>query len=318
MPHQISFILFLLCCSGCVGPGASTTFHQEEDRVARSIRGAMEDGAHFDRLHAAIGSHIGQFLSPEIWFARYPYNGTTERLISEGASIVEPLTRITRDQSREPDIRNAAFIVLGYFEPQSYLMKLLNDVREGRTKPSDFYSQLAPILPVGDDFTSLPKESTSKWIEERLKTEGFDQMVLEMLDDVMRSKESRPQPADQRVMLWLNRVYDQDIDELLAKRAPVALRFRNKALANGYDPLAFDAFRLLWSDSLLESVVNRVYTDPEDRDGCLELFSTIYGSKLLLGPVPKPPPGWRDRLREWFIANRKTFHYDVHLRRFVV
>ncbi len=316
--YRMYFVLPLIFCAGCAGRLASTPFQQEDDRVARSIRKAMEDGARLERLHPAIGSHIGQFLPAKFWFACFPYNGTTEKLISEGASIVGPLKRVTVDQSREPDIRDSAFVVLGYFEPEALLKKQLNDANEHRIRPIDLFFRLAAILPVGDDFRGLPKETISKWVEDKLATVGFEQMVLQMLDDVMRSKESRPQPADPRIMFWLNRVYDQDIDELLAKRAPAALKFRNKALANGYDPLAFDAFPLLFSDNLLETVVNRVYTLPEDRVGCLELISTIYGSNLLFGPVPKAPPGWRDRLHEWFTANRKALHYDIHARRFVV
>src|SRR5262249_30907469 len=71
---------------------------------------------------------------------------------------------------------------------------------------------------------------------------------------------------DQRLLCWLNRAGDIDVDEWLTSNAPEALAFRNAQRRRGYDPIfAFSAFRGRLNYGLRDEGIHNVWWGPADQ-----------------------------------------------------
>ncbi|HEY7119398.1 MAG TPA: hypothetical protein VH475_22595 [Tepidisphaeraceae bacterium] len=309
-------LIALVVSFGCSPRDTSAPL--SDDDVLGALKGAMSDAGNLDRMGNARNSHGGQLLPNGFWRALYPYGFTLERLLARGSVNAEPLRRIANDPKRDPEIRDEAAIALGHFDPASALAISVDEVRDKRLSAIDFYGTLESLMPVGGTVARMPHTQLPDWVSGKLAQEGFDALTLEMLDDVMRTSGDSLvlHAVDLRLIRWLNRLNDQDLDDVLARAAPDALAFRNRQLAKGSDPLDpmyYYVFDKWMNDGKLQDAINSTYSDPADRKACRSLFETIHGFVY-----SDAPPGWDQRVRAWYFANRAAFKYDPQRRRFVV
>ncbi len=275
--------------------------------------------------------HIGQlFGGIERAERRYPVEWSWEQLLSCGRAMRAPVTEIALSADSSPAVRYEAVIVLARLDGAVGLDVAARACRAGYISLAQFgdaahyflpwclaTGRVAPV-PSGDPLEA--SEARAKALLEIALERHYEDLLLESLDCVMAEEKAlgglEPIGGDERVRRWLNRIYDQDIDEWLARVAPAALEYRNRELKKGYDPVTtFADFAgpspTRFNDEAIAKVIR-----PEDREVAKQL---MLATSVTLSPTfPPRTPGWEDRLRAWYRENRPYFKYDPDKLRLVV
>lgn len=249
------------------------------DDVLKALKQAVQDKEHFSKRGTASASHLGQLLGDGIWNHMYPVAYAEYYLIAQGSEILTTLADLSRDDEVASELRRAAKRVLEHF----------SDSQTVRTAHGISKEQYQAAL-----FSKL---------------------------DLMMTAQSYAGGAfgggDLRILDWLNRVDDQDLDEWLETHAPKALEFRQEQRRRGYDPaVAFKRIAYRLSKKMRKNAMARVFRDQKEAAACAELLEAAYDTNSPL--YPWPGNEWEDRLRKWYWANRKSLVYDFDRHCFVV
>ena len=297
---------------------ASTTTpaNAQKSDVITLLRQMPKDTDGWEKRNRSMSDRsLTQFMGTEHWYRRFPVSYAEERLITKGSGIGPILIGITRDREYS-DIHYYAWKVLAILSPPTQVNELCQAGREGRLQSAEVSALL--VWPWSGPPT---EDNVIGWLGKQLTEKGFDETVLSALDSHINQDYAHgglhPRIIDERVLRWLNRVYDVDFDSWLAAKAPVAYKFRKEQLAKGYDPVSIVSgyvYRAM-SDHQLKEALDAIYTNPQDRKAFEELIRIIHDDLSTLHP--QPTSGWEQRLRRWYRSQRALLKYDPSLGRFV-
>jgi|GEM_PF-1145558 len=291
----------------------------------RMIAYSRVDDGNWDSRSLWSCNHLTQFLPEKWWDILFPVSYAAENLRKQGDLALPALQRI----AEEEDWEKYSIYAYSYQDDNVNIDWIIEYYQEGKMDSLAFLVELQRYLPIPDK--SFPdeenKEEIDKWIKNRFTGKSYEQICLSFLDDLMRAttNEGGLGFAPIRLVRWLNRLYEYDLDQWLAKKAPEALAFRNRELKKGYDPaIAFEIFETNLYDfqGVVDEGIKAVFTDERDRRACHQLIEVIYGEPL---ESPQLCPRrwinddkWKNRLRQWYWNNRDHFVYDFEKLRFEV
>jgi hypothetical protein len=285
-----------------------------EKKVLELLRKQAANEDDEERRKAMLSSH---FPVPKgLAYGLYPEHHVRERIIAMGSPVIAPCMRIATDPKQDKHVVEDAWDVLFQFDDPRIGEALLEYGRTGRPDPLTFcvWVQCYVILDVpGRDAT---EENAVEWLKEFLSVPKYGHS-LGLLDDVMNNPLNWGLLyGNAGLIRWLNRLGAEDVDEVLAQKAPEALAWRNEQLKKGFDPLvAFDFEEAIY-DGQLNNAVAKVYSDATDRKRCRELFGTVFS--YIRKHDYNGHKGWEDQLRAWYRQNRDHLVYDWAKHRLVV
>ena len=301
-----------------IGPAASGRVL--ENQVVAMLRQMRKDRRNWDRRDKAV--HVADVMrAQKAVDVLYPVKYAEERLLSEGTRVVEPLLSIVRNPHYEHELRMLAWVVLTEFDDPRIVREALQAADRREISPFEFRVASGGQLPYFPSSSQLKGQDVVTWMKNRLSQKSLNQLRLDMLERVIELPFADggiyPGVPDGRVMRWLNKIYDIDIDDWLAKEAPAALEFRNRQLSKGYDPIqAFTQFRANLHEGIIDEGIKAVFRDPEDQRACRQLIEAVYDDESALHPPHTK--GAEDRLRTWYRTHRGSLVYDSGKHRFVV
>jgi len=266
---------------------------------------------------------ITQFLPERWWDVLFPVSYAAENLRKQGDLSLPALKRIAEEQ-------NWQYIRYVYsYQDNVNIDWLTEEYQEGKIDCFTLVTELRRYLPIPDK--SSPnwenKKEVDKWIKDRFSGKSYEQICLSFLDELMKAStnEGGLGFAPIRLVRWLNRLYEYDLDKWFEEKAPDALAFRNRELKKGYDPIiAFSIFETNLYDwqGVVDEGIKAVFTNEKDRRACRKLIEVIYGY-----PTESPElcprrwsfgDEWKEQLRDWYWGNRDQLVYDYEKLRFVV
>jgi hypothetical protein len=305
----------LMSCDGGSGHAgmdqASATSPSQKEEVVALIRQSFSDSDAWNNRVRMRSDRIvpQQAHNAKRWYKQYPVAYARERLISRGRSILPTLLEITRDPSHR-DLHFAAWQLLANLDCPDYLKELYEAGKEKRITAGQVSALVETALPVRMGAVFLHDDKIMDWLGAQLAQKSPDQIVLDLLDELFTAKYEDgglyPGVADHRVLKWLNRIYDIDLDSWLAQNVPAALKFRQEQLAKGYDPATSFNLSQSIADGLLDEAMAAIYPQPDDRNACRALLEAVY-TNTTSAPLLRPAatPGWEQRLRSWYRGKRE-------------
>jgi hypothetical protein len=289
----------------------------DEAVIVRLLRQELEDRkGNWENRNNTIGGHPWQLIPRGFWEWLFPVTYSEERIQALGYIAVDRLINVVRS-SDDPALVTQAAFTLAPFDDERILSTFFDAWRRGRVTRLELGFLVPMHLPIARPGRWIPEDEVVGWLSERQGI-PYDELRLELLDDVMKADSTQggleyKQFVDYRTIRWLNRIYDLDLDEWLARVSPRALAFRNEALRKGYDPVVvFERF----GRALLDEGTKAVFDSSSDREACRELLEAVFNYRS-----PLHPPwvaGWQDRLRAWYWENRQRLVYDFERHRFVI
>jgi hypothetical protein len=288
--------------------------------IVRLLEQDIEDEANWDvRNNCPLPLQWLGAPGEAYWDRRFPVSYSEERVIAMGATVIDPLIRLVASND-DPRIVTKAAYVLAHFDDPRILPAFYQAAKCGRVSPSDLQWLLEIHLPVGPLTTGVNDADVIKWLGDRAD-QDYSVLRLALLDIVVTAEYKDggiyAGVADRRIIRWLNRIYDDDLDECLARLAPGALAFRNGELKKGYDPIALQRLAARLNGSNKDEGIKAVYSDLQTQAACHELLELV--DALIMGGEPSlGRDGWQDRLRAWYREHRDQLVYDFEKHRFVV
>lgn len=320
MPHSLTLFsilagliapAILTGCQPLPAPNTDATVPPETE-VLRLLRQELKDQRNDERFSSAVTARLRLF-DARFWSAVYSSRHAKERLVSFGTRIIAPCIRIVTDPNQDASLVEVGFEgALFAFDDPRVAVTLLDPAVVPRFDKLQYYVLVLHLLSV-DAISAgaggLRQDNAQAWLRE-VADKGTYAPVLSLLDSTMKRDLLYSDPC---LIRWLNRLGSDDIDELLAAKAPQALAWRNQQLQKGFDPLVafYSGLAGPVTQGTLEVAIRQIYPDAEDQERCRELFDLAYGQF-------EGPSGWEDRLREWYWKNRERFVYDFERHRFVV
>ena len=266
------------------------------------------------------GAHV-EFLFPSSVKAEvYPVSYAQEKLCSLGAAAVEPLLSVLLGGDTEHDVRLLAALTLARLDDSRILPSFADAARRNLLTPRQVKEVLAVHLPFASTIYRYGDKELVEWLL-NAETVEYGELRLRLLDQLIRLRFEDgglfPLTSDIRVMRWLNRIFDEDIDDWLRAHCPEALAFRDAQLKKGYDPIV--AFRCFCGNVEYAGVPEgcwAVLAHADERAACHKLIQVAYNATSPL--YPPQQDGWLERLRAWYETNRARLVYDSARHRFVV
>ena len=247
-------------------------------------------------------------------YDKYPVSYAKQRLVLKGRTIIPLLLQVLRESDCK-DVHVIAWELLSQLDGALCLHELHQAGLENRLSPSVVSLLLRSWFPVRTQAAFLEPDKTLEWLGGELREKSYDQILLTLLDEFLKAEYADggldPRVPDERILRWLNRVYDLDLDCWLAANAPEALRFRQRELLKGYDPAtSLDLGQSIF-DGMLEQALAVLYSSPDERRACRQLLEAVYPNVSAQKLVrPTPTEGWLGRLRDWYWGQRDSLRYD--------
>jgi hypothetical protein len=315
------------CNQGSIGTGkAPATEPNSRGEVIALLRQALKDSDAWDKRVRSQSDRWpgGQFHSVKHWYEKYPVAYAKERLIARGSVVARILLEVTRDP-KDADIHFVAWQVLGKLTGPTYLKELSQASKQGRLSPGEVSALVQAFLPVRRSVDYVQDDKVVDWMGRQIADKNCDDIVLDVMDELVKAKYEDggmyPGVMDERVLRWLGRIYDIDLDSWLATKAPVILKFRQEQLSKGYDPASSFNCDNNIANGLLDEAMVAIYSRPQDQEACKQLLDAVYPNELPGGvrsPLhPQMSPGWEQRLKGWYWSQRPSLRYDSSLLRFV-
>lgn len=286
------------------------------------LRYAVADRAN-SQSHDQMGHwsiFIPDRVAERIWVQRY----AQEKILNLGRSAIGPLIDVIEDSRIRTDLRAEAVCALAFYDDDRVVPALK---RVGQARWMGSFELLIALNPFHCHWDRTPSvdvgspEYLQEWIE-ALAMETKESYLIAQLDRTMAADAVPGEGLqeglwDRRCLAWLDRVYDVDLSDWLARYAPEALEFRERTFAKGFDPvIAFEYLAHDSSNSYSYRGVAAVLSDPADQRACRELLEAVHDSSSHLHPVRQP--GWTSALRTWYWSNRAHLRYDEARHRLVV
>ncbi len=278
--------------------------------VLKALAQMVADDINLGRRNSL--GHLEVFVGHRLWDRRFPVAYAEEKLVSQGAAIVEPLLDILNDRDKSVTLRSAAARLLAFFDDP----RILDAYADSSLPDYELALPLMRYLPMSLSTSAGPAQDLLEWLE-RQRGKTIQELRMSLLDSVMDPKHPDNLESDDFLSIrWLNNGHGQDLDTLIETSSPRALQFRNRELKKGYDPLiAFEKLRPWPNSSAMSDGIKSIFDSEEDQSACNELLDCVYN----LAPNRIcPPQSWGTTLRSWYWENRDSLQYDSQKRRYCV
>jgi len=275
---------------------------------------------------AGLNWHLGPFVpgNETFWKTMYPLHCARQKIVMMGSPVITRLLEVLGESNHSSEIRFAASMDLGCFDDPRILRAYYDAVESGRINGIELMWALRSHLPGvgGTDLFDYEAggsyKSVRTWLAEQVEL-GYDQIRLQLLDQIVRNDREDVwglRGDDPAILRWLNRMYGEDFDRVLEREAPDALAFRNRELANGYDPVVL--FRSLGEPGAAgadEQALRTIFVDPVERRACRNLIRALTADNWKKSPPPTAR--WKRDFVSWYWDNRAKFVFSFESHRFV-
>jgi len=294
------------------GPDGELT----RDQVERLLSSAVRDKANEEkreRYKVAWSLWPIGYAVSGLHGTAFPDRNTRLKIAHAGLPAAKQLLNVALDAQEAPAMREMAVDMLGAVDPHGTLEAFKQPILSGQAGALLAGHVLRYCLP-GPDYWGADWSFVGAGMQEftpELSSKVADAVYLRALDAAV---ECAPQPNDLGVLYWLNRYNGVDFGEWLEKNAPEVHAFRTREIERGCDPVRLIESMQWWHGHMVgESLVRQLYSSKSDQAAMQRLLEICRESDDVCEDM-----GWKDKLTQWYSANRSRLVYDPQVMHFVV